>query len=124
MDLKPIKTKRDYQAALKRVEQLWHAAAGSIEADALDVLSLIIADYETRHFPIADPDPIQFLEYVIESRGLTRKDLEAYIGSRARVAEVMNRSRALTLEMIRRLSDGLGLPADVLVQRYALRHAA
>jgi HTH-type transcriptional regulator/antitoxin HigA len=124
MDLKPIKTKRDYQAALKRVEQLWHAAAGSIEADALDILSLIIADYETRHFPIADPDPIQFLEYVIESRGLTRKDLEAYIGSRARVAEVMNRSRALTLEMIRRLSDGLGLPADVLVQRYALRHAA
>ena len=97
MDLKPIKTKRDYQAALKRVEQLWHAAAGSIEADALDILSLIIADYETRHFPIADPDPIQFLEYVIESRGLTRKDLEAYIGSRARVAEVMNRSRALTL---------------------------
>ena len=124
MDLKPIKTKRDYQAALKRVEQLWHAAAGSVEADALDILSLIIADYETRHFPIADPDPIQFLEYVIESRGLTRKDLEAYIGSRARVAEVMNRSRALTLEMIRRLSDGLGLPADVLVQRYALRHAA
>ena len=124
MDLKPIKTKRDYQAALKRVEQLWHAAAGSIEADALDILSLIIADYETRHFPIADPDPIQFLEYVIESRGLTRKDLEAYIGSRARVAEVMNRRRALTLEMIRRLSDGLGLPADVLVQRYALRHAA
>ena len=124
MDLKPIKTKRDYQAALKRVEQLWHAAAGSIEADALDILSLIIADYETRHFPIADPDPIQFLEYVIESRGLTRKDLEAYIGSRARVAEVMNRSRALTREMIRRLSDGLGLPADVLVQRYALRHAA
>ena len=124
MDVKPIKTKRDYQAALKRVEQLWHAAAGSIAADALDILSLIIADYETRHFPIADPDPIQFLEYVIESRGLTRKDLEAYIGSRARVAEVMNRSRALTLEMIRRLSDGLGLPADVLVQRYALRHAA
>jgi HTH-type transcriptional regulator/antitoxin HigA len=124
MDLKPIKTKRDYQAAFKRAEQLWHAAAGSIEADALDILSLIIADYETRHFPIADPDPIQFLEYVIESRGLTRKDLEAYIGSRARVAEVMNRSRALTLEMIRRLSDGLGLPADVLVQRYALRHAA
>ena len=124
MNLKPIKTKRDYQAALKRVEQLWHAAAGSIEADALDILSLIIADYETRHFPIADPDPIQFLEYVVESRGLTRKDLEAYIGSRARVAEVLNRRRALTLEMIRRLSEGLGLPADVLVQRYTLRHAA
>ena len=64
------------------------------------------------------------LEYVMESRGLTRKDLEPYLGSRARVAEVLNRNRTLTLEMIRRLSDGLGLPADVLVQRYALRHAA
>jgi len=124
MDLKPIKTKRDYQAALKRVEQVWHAAAGSPEADALDVLTLLIADYESRHFPIADPDPIQFLKYVMESRGLTRKDLEPYLGSRARVAEVLNRNRALTLEMIRRLSEGLGLPADVLVQRYALRHAA
>jgi HTH-type transcriptional regulator / antitoxin HigA len=89
MDLKPIKTKCDYQAALKRVEQLWDTAAGSIEADALDVLTLIIADYETRHFPIADPDPIRFLQYVIESRGLTRKDLEPYIGSGARVAEVL-----------------------------------
>ena len=114
MDLKPIKTKRDYQAALKRAEQFWHAAAGSTEADRLDVLTLLIADYETRHFPIADPDPIQFLEYVMESRGLTRKDLEPYLGSRARVAEVLNRNRALTLEMIRRLSERLGLRADVL----------
>ena len=78
MDLKPIKTKRDYQAVLKRVEQLWQAAAGSTEADALDVLTLLVADYETRHFPIPDPDPIQFLEYVMESRGLARKDLEPY----------------------------------------------
>jgi HTH-type transcriptional regulator/antitoxin HigA len=124
MDLKPIKTKRDYQAALKRVDQLWEAAAGSAEADTLDVLTLLVADYEAKHFPIPDPDPIQFLEYAMESRGLTRKDLEPYLGSRARVAEVLNRNRGLTLEMIRRLSEGLGLPADVLVQRYALRHAA
>jgi HTH-type transcriptional regulator/antitoxin HigA len=124
MDLKPIRTKRDYQAAFKHAEQLWRAAAGSTEADALDVLTLLIADYEARHFPIADPDPTRFLEYVMESRGLTRKDLELYIGSRARVAEGLNRNRALTLEMIRRLSEGLGLPVDVLEQRYALRHAA
>ena len=124
MDLKPIKTKRDYQAALKRVEQIWQAAAGSTEADTLDVLTLLVADYEAKHFSIPDPDPIQFLEYVMDSRGLTRKDLEPYIGSRARVAEVLNRNRGLTLEMIRRLSEGLGLPADVLVQRYALRNAA
>ena len=100
--------------ALKRVEQLWEAPAGSPEADTLDVLTLLVADYETRHFPIPDPDPIQFLEYVMESRRLTRKDLEPYLGSRARVAEILNRNRGLTLEMIRRLSERLGLPADVL----------
>jgi HTH-type transcriptional regulator/antitoxin HigA len=124
MKLKPIKTKQEYQAALKEAERLWDAPTGSRQADTLDVLTLLIADYEVKHFPIADPDPIQFLEYVMESRGLTRKDLEPYVGSRGRVAEVLNRSRALTLEMIRRLSEGLGLPADVLVQRYALRNAA
>ena len=124
MELKPIKTKRDYQKALTEAEELWNAPVGSAEADALDILTLLIADYEAKHFPIADPDPIQFLEYVMESRGLTRKDLEPYLGSRARVAEVLNRGRALTLEMIRRLADGLELPADVLVQRYPLRDAA
>ena len=124
MDLKPIKTKRDYQAALKRADQLWDAPLGSAEADAHDVLTLLIADYEAKHFPIADPDPIQFLEYVMESRGLTRKDLEPYLGSRGRVTEVLNRGRPLTLQMIRRLSEGLGLPADVLIRRYELQHAA
>ena len=124
IDLKPIKTKRDYQAALKRVDQMWDAPLGSAQADALDVLTLLIADYEAKQFPIADPDPIQFLEYVMESRGLTRKDLEPYLGSRGRVTEVLNRDRPLTLPMIRRLSEGLGLPADVLVRRYELRQAA
>lgn len=124
MDLRPIKTKRDYQAASKRIDELWDAPPGSAEADALDVLTLLVADYEAKHFPIADPDPIQFLEYVMESRGLTRKDLEPYLGSRGRVAEVLKRGRPLTLEMIRRLSEGLGLPADVLVRRYELRQAA
>ena len=124
MELKPIKTKRDYRAALEQAERIWDALPGSPEADALDILALLIADYETKHFPIADPDPIQFLEYVMESRGLARKDLEPYLGSRARVAEVLNRARPLTLEMIRKLSEGLGLPADILVSRYALRDAA
>lgn len=124
MELKPIKTRREYQSALKEAEHLWDSPPGSPQADTLDVLSLLIADYEAKHFPIEDPDPIQFLEYVMESRGLTRKDLEPYLGSRARVAEILNRTRSLTLEMIRRLSEGLDLPADVLVQRYALRKAA
>ena len=123
MDLKPIKTKRDYQAALRRAEQLWHAAAGSTEADALDVLTSLSPITRLGIFAL----PILTRSsswYVMESRGLTRKDLEPFLGSRARVAEVLNRNRGLTLEMIRRLSEGLGLPADVLVQRYALRHAA
>ena len=123
MDLKPIKTKRDYQAA--RAPRTRHAApAGAPRLTRLMCSNFLIADYENAHFRIADGVLIQFLEYVMESRGLTRKDLEPYLGSRARVAEVLNRNRALTLEMIRRLSEGLGLPADVLVQRYALRHAA
>ena len=124
MEIKPIKTKRDYQAALKLAEALWDAPDGSPEADHLDVLTLLIQDYEAKHFAISDPDPIDFLLGVMEQRGLSRKELEPYIGSRARVAEVLNRLRPLTLDMIRRLSDGLGLPAEVLVRRYEVKKAA
>ncbi len=124
MELKPIKTERDYRAALKLAEALWDAPEGSPEADRLDVLTLLIQAYEAKHHPVRDPEPVDFLLYVMEQRGLSRKDLEPYIGSRARVAEVLNRTRPLTLEMIRRLSEGLGLPAEVLVQRYEVKHAA
>jgi HTH-type transcriptional regulator/antitoxin HigA len=124
MELKPIKTKRDYQAALKLAEALWDAPEGSNEADRLEVLTLLIQVYESKHHAIPDPDPIDFLNGVIEQRGLSRKDLEPYIGSRARVAEVLNRVRPLTLDMIRRLSQELGLPADVLVRRYEVTNAA
>lgn len=121
MELKPIRTKKDYQAALAEAERLWNAPQKSPEADRLDVLAMLIEDYERRHFPIADPDPIEFLDHVMESRGLTRKDLEPYIGPRGRVADILNRTRPLTLEMIRRLADGLGLPAEVLIKPYRLR---
>ena len=124
MELRPIKTKREYQAALKEVEALWDAPGNSKEADRLEVLVLLIEAYEARHYPIPDPDPIDFLRHVMEARGLTRKDLESYIGSRARVAEVLNRVRPLSLDMIRRLSAGLKIPADVLVQRYPVKRAA
>ncbi|MBI3530423.1 MAG: helix-turn-helix domain-containing protein [Betaproteobacteria bacterium] len=124
MNLRPIRTRRDHLAALKEVESLWNAPAGSKESDRLEVLTLLIQAYESEHYPIPDPEPIEFLLHVMEARGLTRKDLEPYIGSRARVAEVLNRVRPLTLEMIRRLSEGLGIPADVLVRRYELTEAA
>jgi len=124
MKLQPIRTKSDYAAALREVERLWDAPEKSPEAEQLEVLSLLIEDYERRHFPIDSPDPIDFLLNVMEWRGLSRKDLEPYIGSRARVAEVLNRVRPLSLEMIRRLASGLKLPADVLIRGYELRRAA
>lgn len=121
MELKPIRNRKEYQAALAEVERLWDAPARSPEADRLDVVAMLIERYEQEHFPIAEPDPIEFLDHVMESRGLTRKDMEAYIGPRGRVADILNRTRPLTLEMIRRLADGLQLPADVLIRPYQLR---
>ena len=124
MDIKPIRTRKDHQAALVEIERLWEAKKGTAEADRLEVLSLLVEAYERQHEPIADPEPIDFLLHVMEARGLTRKDLEPHIGSRARVAEVLNRVRPLTLDMIRRLSGGLDLPADVLIRPYEVKHAA
>lgn len=124
MELKPIRTKRDYQAALTEAERLWDAPAKSPEADKLGVLVMLIEDYERQHYTIADPDPITFLTQVMENRGLTRKDLELYIGPRGRVSDILNRTRPLTLGMIRLLSNGLKLPADVLIRPYGLRKEA
>ncbi|MGV8934433.1 MAG: helix-turn-helix domain-containing protein [Gallionellaceae bacterium] len=124
MELKPIKTKTEYKAALREVEALFDAPEGTPQADKLEVLAMLVEKYEARHYPIHAPDPIEFLNYAMEARGLTRKDLEPYIGSRGRVAEVLNRSRPLTLAMIRRLAEGLDLPAVVLIADYELRQAA
>jgi HTH-type transcriptional regulator/antitoxin HigA len=124
MELRPLKTKRDYQAALKETDNLWSARPGSRDADRLEVLVLLIQAYESVHYPVPDPNPIDFLHHVMEARGLSRKDLEPFIGSRARVAEVLNRIRPLSLEMIRRLATGLKIPADVLIQPYDVRRAA
>ena len=120
MELKPIRTKKDYHAALKAVDALWTVEDGTDDADRLEVLTILIERYEREHFLISDPDPVDFLQHVMEARGLARKDLEPYIGSRARMAEVLNRVRPLSLEMIRKLSENLDIPADVLVRRYEL----
>ena len=124
MELRPIRTKREHAVALKEAESLWNARKGSAQEDRLLVLALLIEGYEREHFTIPAPDPIELLSHVMEARGLSRKDLEPYIGSRARVAEVLNRIRPLSIDMIRRLCAGLGLPADVLIQGYKLRKAA
>ncbi len=123
MQLKLIRTKKDYRAALAEVDRLWDAPAKSPAADQLDILTLLIEQYEREHFPIADPDPIDFLNHIMEARGLARKDLERYIGPRGRVSDILNRVRPLTLEMIRKLAEGLSLPADVLIRPYPLRQA-
>ena len=99
--LKPIRNKKGHQAALKEIEALWSTGVGSAESDRLEVLALLVERYEQEHFPTSDPDPIDFLHYVMESRGLARNDLEPFIGSRPRVAEVLNRVRPFSLEMIR-----------------------
>lgn len=124
MTIKPIHTEADYQAALARIEAFWDAAEGSEDADQLEVLSMLVEAYEKANFPIAAPDPVEFLQYTMETRGLTRKDLEQYIGPRGRVSDILNRMRPLTLDMIRRLSAGLGLSAAVLIQDYPLRKEA
>ncbi|OQA43248.1 MAG: Antitoxin HigA [Chloroflexi bacterium ADurb.Bin325] len=123
MDIKPIRSERDYEATLLEIEKLFDAPAGSTEADRLDVLTTLVEAYESQHYPMPQADPIEMLKYYMESRGLTRADIEPFIGSRARVAEILNRRRPLTLEMIRRLYAGLGIPAEVLVQPYAIRES-
>jgi len=124
MELKPIKTKTEYRVALREIEVLFDVPDKTPGADRLEVLVMLVEKYEAQNYPIPAPDPIDFLNYAMETRGLTRKDLEPYIGSRGRVAEILNRARPLTLAMIRRLSEGLKLPADVLIADYELRHAA
>jgi len=120
MEIKPIRTKKDYDSALKEIESLFDAASGTREGDLLEVLATLVEAYEEKHHSIAPPNPIDAIHYYMESRGLTRSDMEQYIGSRARVSEILNRKRALTMEMIRNLHKGLGIPAEVLIQPYRI----
>ncbi len=116
MEIKPIRSEADYQVALKEIEKLIESHSSTPENDRLDVLVTLVEAYESKHFPIPEPDdPAAVLEYYMESRGLNRSDLIAYLGSKERVSEVLNRKRGLSLEMIRRLHNGLGIPADLLV---------
>jgi HTH-type transcriptional regulator/antitoxin HigA len=121
MEIRPIRTKADHRAALKEIERLMDARRGTPEGDRLEVFTLLVERYEEQDEPIETPNPVDALLYHMESRGLNRRDLEEFIGSRARVAEVLNRRRPLTIDMIRRLNKGLGMSADVLIRPYALR---
>ena len=115
-EVRPIRTKRDYEAALKEVGRLWGAKAGTSEGDRLDVLATLIDAYETEHYPMDPPEPIEAIKFRMEQQGLTRRDLEGIIGTRTRVAEILNRKRGLSIAMIRRLNERLGIPAEVLIR--------
>ena len=124
MDIRPIRTKADHRAALKEAERLWNAGPGTPDGDRVDVLVTLIEAYEAKHHPIPPPDPIAAIEFMMEQKGLTRRDLEPAIGSRGRVSEVLTRKRPLTLPMVRALSALLDIPTDILVQPYETRSAA
>lgn len=116
--IKPIRTEADYQSALEEIERIFDAAPDTSEGDRLEVLTALVEAYEDKHYSIPLPDPIEAIKYHMESRGLSRRDLEPYIGSRARVSEILNRKRRLSLNMIRKLEAGLGISAEILIQPY------
>lgn len=118
MEIRPIRTQTDYQEALQEIESLFDAAQNTPEYDQLDILSTLVEAYEKTHFPIELPDPIEAIQYYMDSRGWSRRDLETCLGSRARVSEILSRKRTLTLEMIRKLNQELMIPAEILIQSY------
>jgi len=123
MEIRPIRTEADYRAALTEVERLWNAEPGSPEGDRVEVLATLVEAYEAQHDPVPAPDPIAAIEFMMEQKGLTRRDLEPAIGSHGRVSEVLNRKRPLTLPMVRALSALLGIPMEVLAQPYKTQSA-
>jgi len=118
MTVKPIKTKRDYQTAMQRLEAIFDSRPGTPEGDELEVLSILIEKYENENFPIGLPDPIEAIRFRMEQLGYNQADLAKVVGLKSRVSEILNRKRKLTLEMIRQLHEALNIPTDVLIQSY------
>jgi len=118
MTLKPIKTEKDYDLALKRLDKIFDAEPGTKEGDELEVLALIIEDYEKQNYPIEAPDPIEAIKFRMEQMGMNQTDLADIIGHKSRASEIINKKRKLTLAMIRKLSKTLNISTEVLVQEY------
>lgn len=116
MEIKPIRNNVDHERALRQIQRLWGAKEGTAEGDKLDVLVTLVDAYESKHFPIDPPDPIEAIRFRFEQQGLDQAALIGVIGGRSRVYEVMNRKRPLSLEMIRRLNERFGIPAEVLIR--------
>lgn len=118
MEIKPIKTDKDYNQALKRLETIFDAKKGSPEGDELEVLGILVDQYENDHFPIELPDPIEAIKFRMEQMGYNQTDLANIVGLKSRASEILNKKRKLSLEMIRQLHDRLNIPTDVLIQIY------
>jgi HTH-type transcriptional regulator/antitoxin HigA len=118
MEIKPIKSEKDYTKALKRLEVIFDSESGSVNGDELEVLGILIEQYENEHFPIGLPDPIEAIKFRMEQMGYSQSDLANIVGLKSRASEILNKKRKLTLEMIRQLHDILKIPTDVLIQSY------
>ena len=118
MTIKPIKTEKDYQDALARLELIFDSKKGSSEGDELEILGILIEKYEDEQFPVGFPDPIEAIKFRMEQMGFNQSDLAKIVGLKSRASEILNRKRKLTLEMIRLLHDNLKIPTEVLVQAY------
>jgi HTH-type transcriptional regulator/antitoxin HigA len=117
MDVKPIKTEQDYKEALTLIDNLMNAEINSPEGDLLDILVTLVEAYEQKHYKIDIPDPIEAICFMMQQNQLSRKDIEPFIGNRARVSEILNKKRSLTLTMIRKLHIGLNIPAEILINQ-------
>jgi HTH-type transcriptional regulator/antitoxin HigA len=124
MDIKPIRTKADYRAALKEIERLMNAQADTPQGERLDVLATLVEAYERKHFPMDLPDPVEAIRFRMEQSGLSPKDLVPMIGQLNRVYEVLGRKRPLTLRMVWRLHRELGIPAESLIKQQDVRRRA
>jgi len=115
MNIRPIKTEKDYNHSLKRIEELWRAQKDTLEGDELDLLITLVESYEMKHYPIAPPDPIDAIKFRMEQMDMTKADMVKYLGSQSRVSEILNRKRSLTLKMVKSLYKGLKIPAEILL---------
>ena len=118
MTIKPIKTKKDYQEALTRLETLFDAKKGSPKGDELEILGMLVDNYENENFPVGFPDPVEAIKFRMEQLGYTQTDLANVVGLKSRASEILSRKRKLSLEMIRQIHDRLNIPTEVLIQAY------
>jgi len=120
VEIKPIKTEADYDSTMERIDAIFDAEPGTDEGDELDILTLLVEDYEKIHYPIEKPDPIEFIKYLMELRGVGQNDLALLLKSRSRASEILNRRRPLTLDQIRKISVAWDVPVDSLARVYEL----